>query len=140
MTIPVWVLMAFAFWTLITLLMSVGIYRWSQILTKRLQFMDFRADQVEGSDFYCRAMRAHMNCIENLPVYGALVLVIYIAGIQSQLLNALALILLAARILQTLIHLSFHPTNTTASFRFLFFFTQVICMFWMGIYTAVRLL
>ncbi|HCU24436.1 MAG TPA: hypothetical protein DF383_05400, partial [Deltaproteobacteria bacterium] len=81
MTIPVWVLLAFAFWTLITLMMNVGVYRWYHIFTQRRQIKDFPADRVEGSDFYRRAMRAHVNCVENLPVYAALALVIYIAGI-----------------------------------------------------------
>lgn len=33
MTVPVWVLLGFAGWTLSTLSLSVGVYRWSRILT-----------------------------------------------------------------------------------------------------------
>ena len=67
MTIPVWVLLGFAGWTLATLLGSVGLYRWSRILTGKAQIREFRADVPHGSDWYQRAMRAHANCIETSP-------------------------------------------------------------------------
>ena len=73
MTVPVWMLVGFAVWTVLLLLATVGVYRWSRILTGRLPIRSFRADQVEGADWYIRAMRAHANCVENLPVFGAIV-------------------------------------------------------------------
>ncbi len=76
MTVPVWVLLGFAAWTIIHLLTTVGIYRWSRILTGRTEMKEFRADKIEGEDWYRRAMRAHANCIENLPVYGGVVVAI----------------------------------------------------------------
>ena len=76
MTIPVWVLLLFAGWTLATLLATVGVYRWSRILTGRAALSEFRADEQHGSDWYRRAMRAHANCVENLPVYAAIVVAI----------------------------------------------------------------
>lgn len=72
MTIPIWMLLAFAVWTIVVLLFSVGVYRWSRILTGRVEIKDFRADRVEGADWYQRAMRAHANCVENLPVFAVL--------------------------------------------------------------------
>jgi hypothetical protein len=33
MTIPVWMLLGFAAWTLLLLSTTVGVYRWSRILT-----------------------------------------------------------------------------------------------------------
>ena len=77
MTVPVWMLLGFAAWTVILLSATVGVYRWCRILTGRVQIRDFRADQVEGEDWYRRAMRAHANCVENLPVFGAIVLALY---------------------------------------------------------------
>jgi hypothetical protein len=35
MTIPVWVLLGFAAWTLLTLFTTIGVYRWTRILTGR---------------------------------------------------------------------------------------------------------
>ena len=73
MTVPVWMLVGFAAWTVLLLLTTVGAYRWSRILTGRVAIRNFRADQIEGADWYKRAMRAHANCVENLPVFGAIV-------------------------------------------------------------------
>jgi len=80
MSIPVWVLLGFAGWTLVTLLGSDGVYRWSQILTKRATMSEWRADLPQGSEWYQRAMRAHANCVENLAVYAAIVVAIVATG------------------------------------------------------------
>jgi len=131
MSIPVWVLLAFAVWSMLVLILTVGIYRWGLIFAGRVQVNEFRADQINGSDRYRRAMRAHLNCLENLPIYGAIVLVIVVSGAQSAALDSLALTLMGARIAQTLIHVSWEQTNLLAYLRFGFFFVQLICMFWM---------
>jgi hypothetical protein len=41
MTTPVWVLLGFAGWTVLTLLATVGWYRWSRILTGRAELKEF---------------------------------------------------------------------------------------------------
>ena len=131
MSIPVGVLLAFAVWSMLVLIFTVGTYRWGLIFAGRVQVNEFRADQIEGADRYRRAMRAHLNCLENLPIYGAIVLVIVVSGAQSSTLDRLALILIGARIAQTLIHVSWEQTNLVAYLRFGFFLVQLICMFWM---------
>ncbi len=133
MSIPVWVLLAFAVWSMLVLMLTVGIYRWGLIFAGRVQANEFRADRVEGSDRYRRAMRAHLNCLENLPIYGAIVLVVVVSGAHSSALDVLALTLLGARIAQTLIHVSWEQTNLLAYLRFGFFFVQLICMLWMTV-------
>lgn len=133
MSIPVIILLAFAGWTLFILMIGVSFYRWLLILTRRAGLGSFPADQVEGSDFYRRAMRAHANCVENLPVYAAVVLAMVATGIHPPLLDKLAITLMAARILQTSIHLSFVQSHRVVTFRFLFYFIQYVCMIWMGI-------
>ncbi len=138
MSVSVWVLLGFAAWTLLTLLGSVGVYRWSRILTKRATLSEWRADLQQGSEWYQRAMRAHANCVENLPVYAAVVVAIIATGLQSPILDASAIILICARVLQTLIHTSLIQTNLVAGIRFAFFFVQLICMFTMGVYIAVN--
>jgi uncharacterized MAPEG superfamily protein len=138
MTIPVWVLLGFAFWTLITLLGSIGVYRWSRILTGRAELKEFQADVPHGDDWYRRAMRAHMNCVENLPVLAAIVLAIIVSGVRSETLDILAIVLLVARVLQTITHIVFEQTNIVAGARFALFFTQLVCMFWMGIIVVIR--
>jgi len=126
MTVPVWMLLGFAAWTVILLTATVGVYRWSRILTGRGQIRDFRADQVEGEDWYRRAMRAHANCVENLPVFGAIVLALYAGNVTGIFVNALAVTVLIARIVQSLVHVCFVQTNTVVSIRFGFFSVQVV--------------
>jgi uncharacterized MAPEG superfamily protein len=138
MTIPVWVLLLFAGWTLATLLGTVGVYRWSRILTGRAALSDFRADEQHGSDWYREAMRAHANCVENLPVYAAIVVAIVATGVRSPMLDTLAVVLLVARVLQTLTHVTFKQTDTVVAVRFSFFLTQIVCMAAMGILVALR--
>ena len=87
MTIPMWMLLGFAAWTVALLLFTVGIYRWSRILTGRVPIREFRADRIEGDDWYRRAMRAHANCIENLPVFGAIVLAILSVWLGARLVR-----------------------------------------------------
>lgn len=132
MSIPVWVLLAFAGWTLLTLLVTVGVYRWSRILTRRADLTDFPADVPHGKAWYRRAMRAHANCVENLPVYAAIVVAMLATGVHSPLLDALAIVLMIARVLQTCVHVAFTETNWTIGIRFTFFLTQIVCMAIMG--------
>ncbi len=137
MSIPVWVLLGFAGWTLLTLVATVGAYRWSQILMRRAALSEWRADEPQGSEWYRRAMRAHMNCVENLPVYGAIVLAIVVSGVQGTFLDTLAIVLLVARVCQTLVHLGPPQTDVVVGIRFGFFFTQLVCMVGMGAYVAM---
>jgi uncharacterized MAPEG superfamily protein len=134
MTTPVWVLLGFAGWTLIILLLSVGVYRWSRILLGRQGIRSFSADGSGGADWYKRATRAHANCIENLPVYGAIVLVAQVAQVDDGLLDALACTLLGARLVQSIVHIAFVQTDRAVSVRFSFFFVQFLCMAWMAIH------
>jgi uncharacterized MAPEG superfamily protein len=130
-TIPLWALLGFATWTLVLLFATVGVYRWSRILTGRVPIGDFRADRIEGADWYRRAMRAHANCIENLPVFGAIVLALYVSGVGGPTVNALSMAILAARLAQSLVHVCLEQTNAVASVRFAFFFAQVAGFLWL---------
>jgi len=138
MTIPVWVLLGFAAWTVLVLVGTIGLYRWSRILTGRAEIKEFRADEPHGSEWYRRAMRAHANCVENLPIYTAIVVASIATGFQSQALDKLAVVVLVARICQTTVHIAFEQTNFATSLRFMFFAIQVISMVCMGVIVAVN--
>jgi uncharacterized MAPEG superfamily protein len=137
MTIPVLVLLAFAAWTLLTLFGSVGVYRWSRILTGRASIAEWRADLPQGSEWYQRAMRAHMNCVENLPVYAAVVVALMATSVQSRAVDGLAVTMLAARIGQTVTHIMMPPTNAVTTMRFALFFLQVSCIIGMAVIIGV---
>jgi uncharacterized MAPEG superfamily protein len=124
-------LLGFATWTVLLLIATVGVYRWSRILTGRMEIRSFRADQVEGDDWYKRAMRAHANCVENLPVFGVIVFALHVGNVISSLVNILAVAILIARVVQSLVHVCFVQTNTVASIRFAFFTVQIIGFLWL---------
>lgn len=138
MSIPVWILLVFAAWTLLSLFVTVGIYRWSRILAGRATIREWRADLPQGSEWYQRAMRAHANCVENLVVYAAIVVAIEASGLQSAALDVLAVVLMVARVCQTLVHVGLEQTEAVAATRFGFFFVQVLCMLAMGALVVVH--
>jgi len=129
MAIPELSLMLFALWTLGVLTVTIGWYRWSRILLGQAAIHQFRSDDVQGEDWYRRAMRAHANCIENLPVFGAIVLVLSQHQIDSPLIDALSLAVPAARVVQSLMHICFVESKRTVSIRFTFFSVQFCCFF-----------
>ncbi len=139
MILPLWMLVGFAAWTVLLLLATVGVYRWSRILTGRVAIREFRADQIEGADWYKRAMRAHANCVENLPVFGAIVFGLHVGNVGSALVNALAVAVLVGRIMQSLVHVCFVQTDIVTSVRFGFFFVQVVSCLWVTVILPTEL-
>ena len=138
MTIPIWTLVGFALWTLLLLFSTVGVYRWSRILTGRVPISEFRADHVDGEDWYRRAMRAHANCVENLPVFGTIVFALYASGVGGTTVDALCIGILGARVVQSLIHVSVVQTDAVVSVRFAFFLLQAVGFLWLTAILVAR--
>lgn len=136
MTLALWMVLAFAGWTILVLLVGVGVRRWSLIFAGKANLTSFPADTPHGSTAYRRAMRAHANCVENLPVFGAIVLVAEVAGRTSSDIDVLAVIFMAARVLQTLVHMLLPETNRSVATRFAFFLVQIVAMIAMGTMVA----
>ena len=109
-----WVLVAFAAWTFLLLAGSLGVRRFASAVPL----------DIEGTDWSQRAMRAHLNCVENLPVFAAIVLAALAARISDPLMDVLAVVIIVARVLQSTAHVTFQPTRAAAVVRFFFFFLQ----------------
>lgn len=124
MTIPLWMLLAFAAWTAILLAATIGVYRLSRVFTGRAAMNAFPADGAEGDDWYKRSMRAHANCVENLPLFTVVVLALQASGTGGAAVDCLSVAVMAARVLQSLVHVSVPQTSTVVSFRFGFFMVQ----------------
>jgi uncharacterized membrane protein YecN with MAPEG domain len=125
-TLPILMLLGFAAWTLLLLVATVGIYRWSLILTGSAAIASFRADASDGAGWYQRGTRAHANCIENLPVFGAIVFALQAAEASGALVDALSVAIVAARIVQSLVHTCFVQTDRVVSIRFSFYTVQAV--------------
>jgi uncharacterized MAPEG superfamily protein len=126
MTIPIWMLLGFATWTILLLASTIGIYRWSLIFAGRMPINGFRAEQPEGADWYKRSMRAHANCIESLPVFGAIVLALHASGTSGPVVDFASIAVLAARVMQSLVHICLPQTSVVVAVRFSFLLAQLI--------------
>ena len=129
MTMPIWMLLGFAAWTILLLTFTIGVYRWGLIFAGRAPINGFRADQPEGADWYKRSMRAHGNCVENLPVFGAIVLALYVSGAGGPIADFASIGVLAARVMQSLVHVCLPQTSSVVAVRFSFLLVQLVCFF-----------
>ena len=125
-------LLGFVSWALALLLLMEAI-RSKLVLTGAVAANGFNPENSNLSPFMQRLARAHANCLEGLPVFGGLLLVALLAG-KPQITDPLAFVFLAARIVQSLIHLaSVSPAAVTA--RFTAFAVQLV----VGVYWAIQL-
>jgi uncharacterized membrane protein YecN with MAPEG domain len=132
MSLSLWMLLGFALWTLLVLVAGIGVERMALIFRGQAGFASFPADVPHGRDAYRRMMRAHANCVENLPIFGALVLVANLAGAVSPLVDVLAVTVMAARVAQTGVHVLFTVRDLTVAVRFSFYLVQVAAMLWIA--------
>ena len=126
MTIPTLMLLGFAGWTVALLASTIGIYRWALIFAGRAAVNGFPADAPEGADWYKRAMRAHANCIENLPVFAAIVIALHVSGAGGAAADFASIAILAARIMQSLVHVCLPQTSAVVTVRFSFLMVQLV--------------
>jgi uncharacterized MAPEG superfamily protein len=135
MTIPLSCLLGFATWTVLLVFFGIGPYRVGNVLLGKARASAFPAAVPHGPDWYQRLMRAHANCVENLPVFGAVVLVAAASGYSSPTFDTLAEVVLAARVCQTIAHVS-SGRGRVINIRFTFFLTQVVSMLAMIVLVA----
>ena len=136
MNLPLWMLLAFSAWTL-GLMGMIGLHRWGRIFGGRAELISFPGDRPHGEEAYQRVVRAHANCIENLPVFGALVLVAMVAGLDAPQLGPLSVVVMAARVPQSLVHMIWPISNRTVAVRFSFFLVQFLAMIVMAVLIAL---
>jgi uncharacterized MAPEG superfamily protein len=122
-----WALLGFATWTLLLVLIGIGLPRVSAVLFERARPNSFRPDVPHGTDRYQRTMRAHLNCVENLPVFAALVLLGSLNELDlDPVFQNAAFTVLPARVLQSVSHIA-SGRNRAVLARFAFFLIQLVC-------------
>ena len=129
MTIPLWCLAGFVVWTLLLLLSVAGV-RVAQILGGSARPSGFPSGVPHGSDRYWRLNRAHLNCVENLPLFASVVLIGAVIGADAPQLDRLALAYLATRVAQSCIHIA-SGSDFAVQMRFSCFGAQLVCLVWM---------
>lgn len=121
-------LTGFVTWTLLLLVLMESL-RSRLVLLKAVPSNGFQPDNGNLSPFMQRLARAHANCLEGLPVFGGLLVIAALAG-QTAITDPLALVLLGARVVQSLIHLA-SLSVMAVNLRFSAFAVQMlIALYW----------
>ena len=131
MTTPLLCLVFFAVWTLALVGFGIGAFRVSSVLRGRAKPNAFPADKPHpGPGWYHRCIRAHANCVENLPVFASVVLTAAVSGAASSTLDTLAVVYVAARVGQSVAHVA-SGRSLVINVRFTFFLVQLVVVAWM---------
>lgn len=133
MSSTLFALTGFIAWSL-SLLILMEVIRSKLVIAGAVRANGFDPGNTGLSPFMQRLARAHANCVEGLPIFGGLMLVAVVAG-RSAVTDPLAYVFMAARIIQSVIHLS-SLSAMAVSLRFSAFAVQMA----IGAYWAVRLL
>ena len=134
MTTPLSCLLLYATWAIL-LVTCVGSWRVFEVLLGKKASNAFPSGTPHGSDLYWRLNRAHMNTAENLPIFATVVIASHLANISGEWLDTACIIVVAARVTQSLIHLSSN-TSVAVNLRFTAFLTQIVAL----LYVIVRML
>jgi len=126
-------LVAFIAWTLL-LLTLMEAARTQLVLRRKVRANGFTPDNANLSPFMQRLARAHANCLENLPIFGGLLLVAIATG-NTSVTDPLAYLFLGARVFQSLVHVS-SVSALAVTIRFTAFAVQMA----IGLYWAFGLL
>lgn len=107
--------------------MAIGAARVAQILAGNAKPSDFPSGIPHGGDRYWRLNRAHLNCLENLPLFAAVVLTGAVIGADAPMLDRFAVVYLGARVGQSVTHVA-SGSDLAVQVRFGFFLVQLVCL------------
>ena len=122
-------LIGYALWMITLTLIIVLIRGWLSLSGKK-KANTFSPLGDDISHFNQRLCRAHANCYENLPIAAVIMFSAVISG-NTHLTDSLAWIFLAARVMQSLMHLLSGELLAVYA-RFSFFLTQIIILSYWG--------
>lgn len=123
MSATAFALTVFISWAL-GLLIVMEVIRTYLVISGKVAANGFTPDNAALSPFMQRLARAHANCIEGLPIFGGLLGVAILIS-KTDVTDPLASILLAARIVQSIIHLV-STSQVAVSLRFTAFTVQMV--------------
>ena len=123
-------LAGFAGWTVL-LLLTVANLRVANFLTGKKAINAFSPTGEDLPGFGQRVTRAHLNCVENLPIFAALVVAAGLSG-QFSIMESTVMYVLYARIGQSVAHM-ISTAALVVWVRATFFFVQVLLMAWYAI-------
>lgn len=121
MNYPLWVLAVYIAWAML-ILMSMFIAR-TRHLASGGSYADF--GKQDSSLLIYRLSRAHLNCLENLPLYIGVVVIIQARGVSNTIIDAFCFLYIVFRVAHSLIHI----LNINPILRFGCLLGQIVCLF-----------
>jgi uncharacterized MAPEG superfamily protein len=126
MLLSEWALLGFAAWTLGVLVFGIGLTRVTKVMRREAKPNEFNPMVVHGTERYQRCLRAHLNCVENLPLFATLVLLGSVLHVPGQLFQVATIVVLPARAVQSVVHM-LSGRNRAVLLRFYAFTVQLVC-------------
>lgn len=123
-------LVFYALWA-IALAVIVAADRIQLVIRGDARANSFTSGVPHGSEFYWRTNRAHLNAAENLPIFATIVLSGWVVGMETVTFNRLAVIVVVARIIQSVIHIA-SGSVPAVGLRFAAYAVQIACEIWMA--------
>jgi uncharacterized MAPEG superfamily protein len=123
MTVPLWCLVALVLWT-VGLVVALSAAR-LRYLAAGGSHRDFGIP--DDRRLVWRLYRAHMNALENLPLFASVVLVAAVRGVVAPGRDALAVVYLLARLAQSTVHVA-PGAGLRWNARFVFLVVQLVCL------------
>lgn len=124
-------LVFYALWA-IALVLMIAADRLLLVFRGQVKNNEFLAGVPHGNESYWRINRAHLNTVENLPIFAVLVLSAWVAGVEGHVFNLLATLVLVFRIIQSIIHI-ISGDQIATWFRTVSFAVQILCEIWMAL-------
>jgi uncharacterized MAPEG superfamily protein len=115
-------LIGFIVWIILLILAIGGLRIQAKVKGKAPKY--FRPDGGDVSPLAERLARAHANCYESFPFFGG-VLLVALASQQTAITDPLAMIMLVARVAQSLVHIS-STSQGVVYLRFALFMVQLL--------------
>ena len=116
-------------WTIVLLFALAG-YRTMLVQSKAKDSLKFKSDGSDVPDFGHRLTRAQANCSESFAIIGGAMLYALATG-QTSITDSLALVVLAARVGQSIVHMM-STNNLAIQIRFVLFLIQIgIVIYWL---------
>jgi uncharacterized MAPEG superfamily protein len=127
MTVPLWCLLAYVSWTLAILTFGVFISRVMAVRRRQIRVSELRSEQPQLDAGYQRRHRAHLNALETLPLFATVVLVAQLASVRSAPFDVACVVLVCARVVQSLAHMISH-SGPAVPVRVVAFMIQPACL------------
>lgn len=126
MPVPLFALLLYVGWAVLLALVIV-VWRSVKVMRGESMVQDFTSGVPHGSQAYWRANRAHINTLENLPLFAAVILTAAVLKVPGTMFATLASVAIGARVVQSLVHLS-SGSGIAVNIRFTFWFIQLLCI------------